>query len=136
MGVITVLYHRVLLELPYLGLDLGYLLGLILLCLKNIPCFPEKLCFGELLNWNSRSRVILITCSPLWYRWCCIQQIYGIHLGNEALLILPRICCPKLFLLLGTYHLLCFAGKVFSLPILYSSQCWKLLMSTSPITWA
>ena len=32
------------LELPYLGLKLRYLLGLILIFLKKIPCIPEKLC--------------------------------------------------------------------------------------------
>ena len=40
------------LKLPYLGLDLGYILGLILLCLKKIPCRIEKLCCGDLLIYN------------------------------------------------------------------------------------
>ena len=34
----------------YLGLELGYLLGLILLFLKNIPCLNDKMCCGEILN--------------------------------------------------------------------------------------
>ena len=49
------------LELPYLGLELGYLLGLILFYLKKIPCLPEKLCYGELFNCKPISPVILVT---------------------------------------------------------------------------
>ena len=113
------------LYLPYLELELGYLLGLILLCLKNTPCLIEKLYCGELLNCKSRSRVILVTCWTLGSQWCCIRHIDVIRLGDGGLLILPRLCPPKLLLLLVRYHLPWFGWKGVSHSISYPSQRCK-----------
>ena len=113
------------LELPYLGQEIGYLLGLIILCLNNIHFLIEKLCCVDLLNYNSSSRVILVTCWTLSSQWCFIQRIDGIHLGNVGLLILPRLCPLKLLLILGRCPLLWFGGKEVSLPISYPGQHWK-----------
>ena len=124
------------LDLSYLGLDLGYLLGMIILCLKKIPCLPEKLCCFDLLFCNSSIQIMLVTCLPLRSQWCCIQRIDDIHLGKGVLLILPRIFPPKLLLILGRYPLICFGWKGVSLPISYPVQRCKSLRSTSPITWA
>ena len=115
----------VLLKLLYLGLDLGYLLGLNFLCLKKIHFLHENLCCGELLIWNSNSRVILVTSWILRYQWCCIWHMSSINLGNGGLLILNRLCPPKLFLLLDRYPLLMFGGKEFSPPISYPGQRCK-----------
>ena len=85
------------LEMPYLGLVLGYLLGLILLCLKKIPCLTEKLCCCELLICNSSSRVILVTCWPLRSQLCCIRRVDGIHLGTGRFLFFPVFVLPNFF---------------------------------------